>query len=70
MVEHAIVFFVHLPLPRIGFADHRLLAAAAAPAGEKTDARAGLGLVVDDEIRVVAVLARAIRLDEGRKLQP
>ena len=69
LLEHAIVLGVHLPLPRIGFALHELLAALAAPAGEEADARTGLGLVVDDEIGVVAVLAAAVGVDESGKLQ-
>ena len=61
VVVDAVVLRVHLPLPRVGLAAHELLAALAAPAGEEADARARLGLVVDDEVGVVAELARAVR---------
>ena len=60
VMEDAVVLGVHLPLVRIGLAAHEFLAALAAPAGQEADARAGLGLVVDDEVRVVAELARAL----------
>ena len=61
VLEDAVVLRVHLPLLRVGLAAHRLLAALAAPAGEEADARARRGLVVDDEVGVVAVLARCRR---------
>ena len=67
VLEEAAVLRVHLPLLRIRLAAQRLLAILAAPAGEEADAGAGRGLVVDDEIRIVAVLARAVGIDECRE---
>ena len=69
MVKHAVVLFVHLPLFRVGFANHGFLAAAPAPAGEETDARAGLGLVIDNEIRVIAIFPGTVSSHKSRKLQ-
>ena len=70
VVEHAVVVRVHLPLLRVRLALQELVAVLAAPAGEEADARARLGLVVDDEVGVVAELARAVGVDEGRELEP
>ena len=69
VLEDAIICGVHLPLFRVRLAAHRLLPVCAAPAGEKADPGARLGLVADDEIRVIDVLARAAGVDERGQLQ-
>ncbi len=70
MVIDTGVLLIHLPLARIGLALEKLLAPLAAPAGQKTDTGTGGGLVVDHEIGIVAELAAAVLLDEGRQLEP
>ncbi len=70
VVEDAVVLRVHLPLVGVGLAAHRLLATLAAPPGQEAHARARCGFVVDDEVGVVAELARSVGLDESGELQP
>lgn len=69
VLEDAVVLLVHLPLFRIGLALEELLPALAAPAGQEADAGAGLGLVVDHEVGIVAELAAAVLAHEGGQLQ-
>ena len=56
IMKYAIVFFVHLPLIRVGFALHEFLTALAAPAGEKADTGTRFGFVIGDEVRIVTIL--------------
>ena len=64
-----VVLFIHLPLVRVRFALHELLATLAAPAGEETNAGAGFHLIVDNEILVVAETTRAIGVRKCRQLE-
>ena len=67
IVEYAVVFLVHLPLPGIGLTLHEFLATLTPPTGQETDA--GSGFVIDHKVRVVAEFATAIGVGKGRQLE-
>ena len=69
MVMHAIVLGVHLPLVRVRFAAYGFFTPLAAPTGQEANAGAWRGFPVDDEIRIVAVLALPVRVHESRQFQ-
>ena len=69
MMKDAVVLFVHLPLPGVGFPSHRFLATLAAPAGQETNTGSRGGFVVDDEVGIALELARPIRLRECGQLE-
>lgn len=60
VMEDAVVLRVFLPLIRIRFADERVLAVLAAPADQKAHARTWRSLMIDDEVRISAILVRTV----------
>ena len=69
MLKHTIVFGVHFPLLRVRCANHGLVAVFAAIANKKALTGIRLGLEIDDEIRVISILARAVGIGERREFQ-
>jgi len=69
VVIDAVVLRVLFPLPRIRLADERLVTVLAAPADQEAHTRARCRLVIDDELRIVAILALAFRRRERGELE-